>query len=81
MAAIGLPNERLGKRWPWWSTCTSKGHWAWSNCWSMPEQVGRPQGASTRVFFSEEALPRNATNKNLKTELKTKYAAPPRGNS
>ena len=81
VAAIGLPNERLGEEVVVVVHLHEQGSLGVEQLLEHARNKLAAYKVPTRVFFSEEALPRNATNKILKTELKTKYAAPPRGNS
>jgi len=74
VAAIGLPNERLGEE------VAVVVHLHLNDSLGMEQLLEYARGrlaaykVPTRVFFSEEALPRNATNKVLKAVLKAKYA-------
>jgi len=73
VAAIGLPHERLGEE------VAVVVHLHLNDSLGMEQLLEYARGrlaaykVPTRVFFSEEALPRNATNKVLKAVLKAKY--------
>jgi acyl-CoA synthetase (AMP-forming)/AMP-acid ligase II len=73
VAAIGLPNERLGEE----VAVVVRLHPHASLDIEQLRDYARSKLAAykvpTRVVFSEEALPRNATNKILKPVLKAKY--------
>jgi steroid-24-oyl-CoA synthetase len=75
VAVIGLPNERLGEE----VAAVIHLHLPGSLSVEQLLQYARSKLAAykvpTHVFFSEEALPRNATNKVLKTVLKAKYGS------
>ena len=81
VAAIGLPDERLGEE----VAVVVHLHLHGSLGMEQLLEYARSKLASykvpTRVFFSEEALPRNATNKILKAVLKAKYVSPSNGNN
>ena len=75
VAAIGLPHERLGEE------VAVVVHLHLNDSLGIEKLLEYARGrlaaykVPSRVFFSEEALPRNATNKVLKALLKEKYAA------
>jgi acyl-CoA synthetase (AMP-forming)/AMP-acid ligase II len=73
VAAIGMPNERLGEE----VAVVVHLHEAGSLDSEQLLQYARSRLAAykvpAKVFFSEEALPRNAANKVLKSVLKEKY--------
>ena len=75
LAAIGLPHERLGEE----VAVVVHLHPGAQLDEEGLMQYARAHLASytvpTRVFFSEQALPRNATNKILKRELKEELLA------
>ncbi|MCP5132003.1 MAG: acyl--CoA ligase [Pseudomonadales bacterium] len=81
VAAIGLPNERLGEE------VAVVVHLHPHTSLGMEQVVDYAKSklaaykVPTQVFFSEEPLPRNASNKILKAELKAKYVHPPKGSS
>jgi acyl-CoA synthetase (AMP-forming)/AMP-acid ligase II len=77
VAAIGVPNERLGEE----VAVVIHLHRPGSLNMDQLLEYARSKLASYKVpahvFFSEEALPRNATNKVLKAVLKAKYVSSP----
>jgi acyl-CoA synthetase (AMP-forming)/AMP-acid ligase II len=79
VAAIGLPHERLGEE------VAVVIHLHLHNSLAVEQLLAYARDrlaaykVPTRVFFSEEALPRNATNKVLKAVLKEKYGAGAKG--
>jgi acyl-CoA synthetase (AMP-forming)/AMP-acid ligase II len=73
VAAIGLPNERLGEEVAVVVHLYLRGSLDMEQILDYAKSKLASYKVPTQVFFSEEALPRNATNKILKAVLKAKY--------
>jgi acyl-CoA synthetase (AMP-forming)/AMP-acid ligase II len=73
VAAIGLPDERLGEEVAVVVHLHLHGSLDMAQLLDYARSKLAAYKVPTRVFFSEEALPRTATNKVLKAALKTKY--------
>ena len=70
MAAIGLPHERLGEEVAVVVHLHGRERWRKRALLEFARAHLAAYKVPTRVFFSRQALPRNATNKVLKPELK-----------
>lgn len=81
VAAIGLPDERLGEEVAVVVHLHLHGSLGMEQLLEYARSKLAAYKVPTRVFFSEEALPRNATNKILKAVLKAKYINPSKRDS
>ena len=77
VAAIGLPHERFGEEVAVVVHLHEPGSLDAGQLLAYASSKLAAYKVPTRVFFTEEALPRNASNKVLKAELKSKYANEP----
>jgi acyl-CoA synthetase (AMP-forming)/AMP-acid ligase II len=79
VAVIGLPNERLGEEVAVVVHLHLHGSLGIEQLLEYARSKLAAYKVPTQVFFSEEALPRNATNKVLKPLLRVKYGSPSQG--
>ena len=77
VAVIGLPHERFGEEVAVVVHLHEPGSLDAGQLLAYASSKLAAYKVPTRVFFTEEALPRNASNKVLKAELKSKYANEP----